>query len=159
MIRISTRTHGIMDLVYSATFLAAPFILKALDGKASGKPARGRGRKRSTSQDTGVEKALLPAVGGTILAQGLTTDHEIGLVKAIPMQTHLLMDLGLSAFMMAAPWMLKMDKRVQIPMVVLGAGALALTLLTQTQPGYKLKNEIEDVVDNFVEEIQDTVNA
>ncbi|RYD83000.1 MAG: hypothetical protein EOP53_02090 [Sphingobacteriales bacterium] len=161
MIRVPTRTHGIMDLVYSATFFAAPFILKSL-GNNNGGNCRSRknsnSRKSSNGQSKSTQNTLLPAIGATILAQGLMTNHELGAVKALPMKAHLTADLGLGAFMIAAPFVFNMDERLKIPMVALGAAGIGLALMTQTEPGYEqFEGAFEQEHESFVEEIAEMV--
>lgn len=150
MMSVSTKTHGIMDLVYAATFLAAPFILQAATRNGSNGRG-GRGRKKGRSN--GVENILLPSIGAGILAEGVMTDHELGAVKALSMPAHLKMDLGISAFIMAAPWIFKMRKETRIPMVALGAVGLGLALMTERQPKYNLEDPIDEELDILIEEV------
>jgi hypothetical protein len=117
---ISTRAHGIIDLAYSAAFLAAPVLMKtAIDG---------RKLRRIRS-----EQIVLPAIGATILAEGLMTKHELGAIKALPMPAHLALDLGLSAFIAASPWLFNMDKVMRIPMIAAGVAGAALAVLTEKE--------------------------
>jgi hypothetical protein len=119
---ISEKTHGVIDLIYSAAFLAAPFILNAATNNRNGKERSG--------------KALLPVLGAGILAQTLLTKYPFGVVKALPMRDHVKLDYGLGALMMAAPWILNMDNRVKIPLTLLGAASLGIALLTHENDHY-----------------------
>jgi hypothetical protein len=134
-----------MDLVYSATFLAAPILLKALAG-----PDRRTTRKKPGRQ---LENTLLPSLGAGILAQGLLSDHEVGAVKALNMPAHLTMDLGLGAFMIAAPWLLNLDPRLRVPMVALGVAGIGLALMTDTKPSYRKPAYTTEDPHNFLETI------
>jgi hypothetical protein len=135
---ISSKTHGIIDLVVGAAFIAAPFILNALDDRAGS-------RQRSNAS-----KALLPSLGAGILAETMMTRYEFGAVKALPMRSHLRLDYGLAAFMMAAPWLLNMDNRVKIPLTIVGAASLGIALFTEQEPELGL-NEFDDAFDEAVD--------
>ncbi len=155
MIRISTRTHAIMDLALGAAFIAAPFILDALGNNSNkGRKGKSNGRKNSNNNNgSGIEKTLLPSMGVGILAQGIMTNHELGAVKALSMTQHLTMDIGLGAFMVAAPWLMDMEDELCVPLMVAGASQIALALLTETEPGYQQIDGILDDPETFVEEI------
>lgn len=160
--RVSTRAHGIMDLLYGASFLAAPFILKALssDNDSSRRGRRGgRGHNSNRSSDnngngSNLENILLPSIGAGILAQGMLTDFELGAVKAMSMPAHLTTDLGMGAAMIAAPYVLNLDRRLRVPMTMLGAAQIGLALMTKTRPAYdNLANEIDTYADEIAEAI------
>ncbi|WP_247232970.1 hypothetical protein [Telluribacter sp. SYSU D00476] len=138
MIRIPTRAHGIMDMVYSAALMAAPVVLKAVtDGRL---------------KNQGTANKLLPTIGAGILAQGLMTNHETGAVKAIDMKTHMAMDLGVSALMMAVPYIAKLDNRIKYPMIALGVIGIGLALMTKTKPSYEQAPTEEP--DTFLEHVE-----
>jgi hypothetical protein len=145
--RVSTKTHAVVDAIYSAAFIAAPFILNALDKN------NGNGRRNGNGRN--LEKTVLPAIGAGILAQGLMTDNELGVVKAMPMKTHLKTDLALSALIMASPWLFNFRKETRLPMVALGAASLGLALLTRREPPYEMDDmgEIEEEFVFIAEEI------
>ncbi|MGZ5243547.1 MAG: hypothetical protein ACXWEY_06920 [Bacteroidia bacterium] len=150
MIRIPTRTHSIMDLLFSASLLAAPFILHAL----SDDNGRGRSKKRRKKNNkNGIEDILLPAMGAGVLAQGLVSNHELGAVKVLSMTTHLTMDIGRGAFMIAAPWLLNLDERLKTPMVALGVAEIVLALLTEPESTYEELESVLNDPDAFIEEI------
>lgn len=157
--RISTRAHGIMDLVYGASFLAAPFILKALSNGNKSAQANHNGRDDSGRHDgnhngSTMENVLLPAIGAGILAQGMLTDFELGAVKAMSMPAHLTTDLGMGAAMIAAPYVLNLDRRLRIPMTVLGAAQIGLALITKTRPSY---GNLADEIDTYADEIAEAI--
>lgn len=148
--RVSTRAHGIMDLLYGASFLAAPFILKALSNDRNSSHSSQDGSNAGGKIGSTLENILLPVIGAGILTQGMLTDFELGAVKAMSMSAHLTTDLGVGAAMIAAPYVLNLDKRLRVPMTVLGAAQIGLALMTRIRPGY---DKLADEIDSFADEI------
>jgi hypothetical protein len=85
--KISTRTHGLLDYLTVGTFLALPRLL----GFSS----------RLTNAMTTL------ALGK--LGYAMMTKHELGLVKLIPMKTHLVLDALGGATLAALPFILDED--------------------------------------------------
>ena len=81
---ISTRTHGVIDLVYAAALIGLPIAL------------HWGGRARRLSLATGV----------ATLGASLLTKYEFGFLPVLPMKGHLAMDAAESSMLMAAPRML-----------------------------------------------------
>jgi hypothetical protein len=131
-----------MDLIYSGALMAAPLVLKAMTNG----PVKGQG----------IANKLLPTIGAGILTQGLMSNHEVGAVKALDMKTHMKMDLGISALMMAAPYVMNLDKRIKYPMIALGVIGLGLALMTKTKPSYE--QAPTEKPDNFLEHVEKQVH-
>lgn len=151
MISIPTRTHAIIDIFLSAALLSAPFILNAIGDVDDNRKRNSRRRKRE--EDDTIEDILLPAMAAGVLAQGLVTNHELGAVRVLNMTTHLTMDLGRGAFMVAAPWLINLDERLKIPMMVMGVAEIAVALLTDPETSYDKLEQVLDDPDAFIEEI------
>ena len=115
---IPTRVHGIADYLGGVALLLAPNLF----GFA----------------DVGGAAVWVPRVlGVVILVQSLATRYELGVVKLLPMRSHLMNDYIASLFLAASPWLLGFHDRpanAWVPHVVVGLGVFVLTLLTQTEP-------------------------
>src|SRR5438309_1415816 len=113
MTRISTRTHGVLDLVTAGTLVALPRML-------------GWGER--------VTKALT-AVGIGSLGYSLLTDYEFGLVRVLPMRGHLALDAAAGAALCMSPTMFpEEDDSTHAALVGLGLFELGAALLTRPEP-------------------------
>jgi hypothetical protein len=115
---ISTLTHGIIDYLSVLLLFFAPniFGFEDLGGAAVGVPR------------------LLAAV---VLIQSLLTDYELGMMRLIPMRTHLMTDYVLGALLLVSPWLFAFNDQpanVWAPHVVVGIAVLAISYATQTAP-------------------------
>ena len=113
---ISTRTHGVLDLVSAGALLAAPRLL----GLESGSRAA----------------SVLRMAGGGALVYSMLTDYEFGLVKVLPMRAHLAMDAASGAFLASSPWLLGFAKngpRYWAPHTLVGAGEVLAALTSRTR--------------------------
>lgn len=111
---VPTRIHGVADWLLGALLIALPWIL---------------GLDRSSA-----EGQVPMALGVAGLVVTFFTDHEVGIVRRIPMSGHLLVD-GLSgAFLTASPWLFGFADRVWMPHVILGITEVIAALVTQLQP-------------------------
>jgi cytochrome P450 len=100
--RISTRTHAILDLATAGFALAFPRLLGASD--------------RFTNIMTTV------AVGK--ITYGLLTRHELGAIKLLPMKTHLALDAAGGAAVCALPFVLDEEENPAITACAVGLGLL-----------------------------------
>ena len=105
--------HGILDYVTAATLPICPRML---------------GFRRSTTH-------LIDVVAGTVAANQIFTKNEVGLVKAMPMKTHLMMDCITGGLLMATAAFMDEDEPME-RLVVGGIGIHLLTnaCLTRSQP-------------------------
>jgi hypothetical protein len=110
---MSPMVHGILDYVTAATLPICPRML---------------GFRQSTTH-------LIDAVAGTVAANEIFTRNEVGLVKAMPMKTHLMMDCVTGGLMMATAAFMDEDEPLE-RLVVAGIGIHLLTnaCLTQSKP-------------------------
>ena len=108
---ISTKQHGVIDYLFTASVFALP---------------RARGW-------SGAPRALLT---GSALLTGMSsalTRYELGLVKILPMKGHLALDLVQAASFLAAPRLLRdEDSEVRATLAGLGVFSVAAALLTDT---------------------------
>jgi hypothetical protein len=77
--------HAVLDYAYALKALAAPKVLGFEDNKTA--------------------TTVCYGVGIAALLSALTTRHEGGVVKTIPFNTHLKLDLAAAVFSLAAPWL------------------------------------------------------
>jgi hypothetical protein len=113
---IPTRVHGIVDYVTGAALVAAPELFRL------------KGVRRSPR---------VPRLLGTgATAYSLLTDYELGAVKLLPMRAHLALDAAGGAVLALSPWLLgtaRHGKRHWLPHALVGAGEVAVALLTKTE--------------------------
>lgn len=115
---ISPEMHGVLDYPMAGVLMAAPKLFGF--------------NKRHGPQST------IPRVlGSMILGQSAMTDYKPGLVKALPMKTHLMMDYALGAFLALSPFLFgffkKRPAKEWLPHTVAGAGILAQALMTRSR--------------------------
>ena len=114
--RLPTRVHGMLDYLVGTLIVALPWIA----GFARG----------------GAETWVPVGVGAAMLLYSAATDYELGLLKRLPMPTHLLMDGLAGALLAVSPWMFGFDQAVWLPHVVAGLWAIVAATLTDTIPRY-----------------------
>ncbi|MFD0794833.1 hypothetical protein ACFQZX_14495 [Mucilaginibacter litoreus] len=109
---ISRQAHGAIDYAYAAL---VPFIPEL-------------------AGFTKEEKAnlLCKALGGGALAYTAITKAEWGLCKILPFKAHLLIDLSVSIFAAASPWVLGFadNKRARNAAFAIGLAGISASLLT-----------------------------
>lgn len=113
---VSTRTHGVLDLVTSGTLLAAPRLLGLND------------EPRAAS--------VLRMAGGGALVYSMLTDYEVDLVKLLPMRAHLAPDAASGAFLASSPWLrgfAKNGPRYWVPHALMGACEVLAALTSRTR--------------------------
>ncbi|MHC2991322.1 membrane protein, partial [Pontibacter sp. HJ8] len=94
----------------------------------------------------GAETWVLVVVGVLVLLQTIMTDFEVGIVKMIPMQTHLMMDFGIGVILALSPWLFGFADYVFTPHVIFGVFSILASLTTHRVPSraYKTKTANED---------------
>jgi hypothetical protein len=114
---IPTRTHGILDYLIGALLIVAPWLFDFADGGA---------------------KQWVPIIlGAGALLYSVMTDYELGLVKAIPMSVHLMLDLGSGIILAVSPWLFGFADEIWWPHLVFGLLEIGAALMTQTRPAYQ----------------------
>ena len=115
---ISTRIHGIIDLIVSGTLIFTPFIF----GFAS----------------VGGAAVVIPIILGIVLVfYSELTDDEEGILRVISMPFHMMLDIVLAAGLMLSPYLFNFVDQplnVWLPHVVIGIILMVVTLLTNTVP-------------------------
>jgi VIT1/CCC1 family predicted Fe2+/Mn2+ transporter len=77
--------HGLLDYIVGALLIAAPFVLGF--------------------DDIGSATALSIVSGVVLLAVAAASDGPVSLVNSIPRSVHILIDVGMGAFFIAAPFL------------------------------------------------------
>jgi hypothetical protein len=111
---MSTRAHGMMDWVMGPVLIALPFAL----GLDIGRP----------------EGWIFLALGIGMLLLTAFTDYELGLVRKIPMPTHLTMDAVAGALLAVSPWLFGFSDRIWVPHLLFGLIELGTSFMTQRKP-------------------------
>ena len=110
---VPTRAHAVLDYAAGLAFLVLPSLVEA-DGASP--------YARATR-----------AWGALGLLSGMTTKHELGLVRVVPMRVHLAVDVLGGAALAALPLVTgERDRRRWLPPVVGGALGIVLGLTTRT---------------------------
>jgi len=125
---IPTRFHGILDYVVGLLMIASPWLFDF---------ARG-----------GAETWVLVIVGALVLLQTIMTDFEVGIVKMIPMQTHLMMDFGIGVILALSPWLFGFADYIYTPHLIFGVFSILASLTTHRVPSraYKTNTANENPV-------------
>lgn len=117
---IPTKVHGALDYLVGLLLIAAPWLFGFADG--------------------GAETWVPVVLGLGALAYSVFTDYELGLVRRLPMPTHLLLDLGSGLLLAASPWLFGFADGtatadgVWMPHLVLGLFEVAASLMTKRVP-------------------------
>lgn len=111
---IPTRVHGMMDYLMGIILIAAPWIL----GFARG----------------GAETYVPVIIGAGVILYSLFTDYELGMVRAIPMSTHLVLDVIGGIVLAISPWLFNFDHIVTAPHLIFGLLEIGAGVLTYTVP-------------------------
>ena len=111
---VPTRVHAALDYATGAALLALPGVLP-VESSAAARATRAWG-----------------AVG---VVSGLTTKHELGLFRIVPMRLHLAADALGGAVLIAAALLVgdRDQRRDWLPAIVSGATGIVLALTTRTR--------------------------
>jgi len=83
------------------------------------------------------EGIVLIVFGAMALAYSLMTRYELGMVKVLPMKTHLMLDVLSGIVLAASPWIFNFDERVYLPHLILGLIEIGAGLMTKTTPAHE----------------------
>lgn len=120
---ISTKVHGILDYLMGIVLILLPFLFDFPEGAAT----------------------VLPIVlGAGTIVYSLMTNYEYGLMKLIPMKTHLSIDLMAGLLLLLAPWLFGFAGEVLWPFVVLGLFEIVASVMTT-----RYKNTDGSVTSNY----------
>jgi hypothetical protein len=110
---LSTQTHGIVDYLTAGALLVMPRVL---------------GWNKNVSR-------LLTMAGLGALAYSLFTRYEVGLVKLLPMKSHLAMDAVSGLTLATAPlWLNERNERMNNTLVGIGLFEIMAAFTTETEP-------------------------
>ncbi len=118
---IPTRFHGILDYIVGLVLILAPWLFDFSDNSYA--------------------TWTLVIAGIVVLGQTIMTDFEVGFIKKIPMQTHLMMDFGLGVILALSPWMFGFAEEVYTPHVVAGIFSILASLTTHRVPSHSYKSQ------------------
>ncbi|RDV15732.1 hypothetical protein DXT99_06895 [Pontibacter diazotrophicus] len=118
---IPTRFHGILDYIYGPLLIISPWLFGFSD----------------------VSYATWTAVviGIALTALTVMTDYEVGIIKKIPMQTHLMLDFGAGVILALTPWMFGFADAVYTPHLIFGIFAILASLTTHRIPSESYRRE------------------
>ncbi|SIT86274.1 SPW repeat-containing protein [Pontibacter indicus] len=119
---IPTRFHGILDYVYGILLIAAPWLFDFAAG--------------------GAETWVPVVIGAMVLLQTIFTDFEVGLIRKIPMQTHLMLDFGIGVILALSPWLFGFADRVYSPHLIFGIFSMLAALTTHRTPSRAYKTNM-----------------
>lgn len=111
---IPTRTHGFIDYAMGLLLIVSPWLL----GFAAG----------------GAETWVPAILGAGAIGYSLFTDYELGMVRRIPMSTHLGLDAGSGLLLAISPWLFGFADLVYLPHLILGILETGAALTTKTRP-------------------------
>lgn len=118
---IPTRFHGILDYIYGPLLIISPWLFGF----------------------SHVSYATWTAViiGIVVLMQTIMTDYEVGIIKKIPVKTHLMLDFGIGVILALTPWMFGFAEEVYLPHLIFGVIAILTSLTTHRVPSESYRRE------------------
>ena len=111
---LPTRIHGVLDYLMGLLLIASPWIFNFDDG--------------------GPRQWIPIILGAGVILYSLMTDYELGVVKAIPMSMHLMLDAGGGLFLAASPWLFGFADEVWEPHLILGLLEIGAAMITRLDP-------------------------
>ncbi len=117
---VPTRIHGYADWLMGAVLIALPWLLRV--------------------EPAGPECYIPWALGAAALVVTFFTDHELGVVRRIPMIGHLWVDGLAGAFLAISPWLFAFADRVWLPFVALGIVEVVAAFVTKLHPADRTAN-------------------
>jgi hypothetical protein len=122
---LSPEAHGVLDYITGVTLLAAPNLFRF---------DKLRGPAVLTARLAGI----------MVLMQAALTDYKLGLIKLIPLRTHLTIDMLSGPFLAMSPFLFGFSRRRQrawMPHVVAGMGELFSAVLTRPTTALEAEEE------------------
>lgn len=117
---IATKTHGFLDYLVGILLIAAPWIF---------------------GFDPGAPEGIVPiALGIMALVYSIVTNYEMGMIKLLPMKTHLMLDVLSGILLAASPWLFGFADRVYLPHLVIGLFEIFAGLMTRTATSARTTN-------------------
>ncbi len=119
---INTKLHGILDQILAFALLL-PWMVNYY----------------TRSDDTW----LFAAVGASISLYSLCTDYEFGLVKLLPMKTHLVFDVIVALFLIIGPWVFQLRHYYFYWPLSLGLSILLIVIFSSSIPYRITKRDLD----------------
>lgn len=116
---IPTRVHAIMDYLVGALLVASPWLFGF--------------------EDSGAATWVPVVLGAGVILYSLFTDYELGLVRRIPMPTHLALDLGGGVLLAMSPWLFGFADRAWTPHLIIGLVEIGTVLMSERVPSDGLR--------------------
>jgi hypothetical protein len=111
---LPTAVHGAIDYLWGFSLLASPYVFGFADG--------GRGQW------------VAMIFGAGAILYSFVTAYELGALRILPMEAHLILDGIGGAALAASPWVLGFADRVFWPHLLFGLFSVAASLVTHTRP-------------------------
>jgi hypothetical protein len=106
-----------LDYLIGALLIVAPWIFDFANG--------------------GPEQWVPVILGAGVILYSLMTDYELGVMKAIPMQMHLMLDIAGGIVLAASPWVFGFADTIWWPHLIVGLLEIGAGLMTQNRPEYE----------------------
>ena len=113
---ISTKVHGVLDYLVAFALLLAPMLF-------------------GFSEYGGAAVAVPTVLGVGLLVYSLLTRYELGLVKVIPMRTHLTLDFIAAAVLALSPWLFgfsDLPANAWMPHLVVGLAVILVVFMSSS---------------------------
>jgi len=115
---ISTLVHGIIDYLFSILLIASPWLFHF--------------------NQIGYQTYVVDTIASIIATYSMFTKYELSISKNISMRTHLWMDIFLSAFLAASPWIFAFADKVYLPHLIMGIAGIVISVLTKRKSPLEL---------------------
>lgn len=110
---LSTKVHGYIDYLMGLILILSPLIFVLPAGAASTVPI---------------------VLGAGVIVYSLITDYELGLLKILPMSTHLIIDIIAGVILAASPWLFGFAAEVYLPHLIFGVLEIGAGIFTEKHP-------------------------
>lgn len=108
---ITTRAHGILDYLVGVILVATPWMLRF--------------------DSNGPATSVMTTLGVSTILYSIITDYELGVIKLLPMKTHLVLDALGGLLLATSPWVFGFSDVVFWPHVLLGIVELCVVATTK----------------------------
>jgi hypothetical protein len=115
---IDTKTHGYIDYIFGLIIIALAYLLNF------------------NSENT--PNIALYIVGASAIIYSFFTNYELGVIKIIPINIHLMLDSLSGIFLAVSPWLLGFSDKVFLPHLLFGLVEICITVITRFKPQYKI---------------------
>ncbi|MCF2446721.1 hypothetical protein L0657_22380 [Dyadobacter sp. CY345] len=121
---LSTRIHAFIDYISAVSFVALPWIAGFNDVIAA--------------------TWIVIAVGFMILTMSLFTNYEGGIMAAVPMKIHLIVDIITGITVACSPWLFGFSDKVYLPFLIFGLFEALAALATSPDSKAALPENLDE---------------